>query len=358
MTIAILIRDFYPQNRPSGVISCLNELLPNLNNGQAGQIIILTNRKHGEKEIYTHKGITILKISQYNIVKYISVLKPFSLKKVFIISSISRGNALFLWWYLVTLKTKNKAVFYQTTNLRLKINVIQKKIRGFLIKKYDKLIVTNKSLYEEISSYDTNQKIHIVYPGTNIPARDARKVCKYQTVSFVGHWSLIKGTDIVLKLSTLLPQIKFQIIAGIGKNPKDKYLYRKYVQNKYQYSNVEAIGYTRKQLKYIEKSDLFILPYRTGEGVLGIAQSAIEAMALGIPVLSTKNSSIEEILQHGKNGYICETIENYRNYILKVMNDNALYEKLSQGCLKTYEDNLIAKNKADEIVRILQNEDI
>ena len=305
-----------------------------------------------------HGNITIFKVNQYNIFEYISKLNLSSLKKVVIISSISRGNSLFLWWYLVTYKKKKKTVFYQTTNLRYKINAIQKRIRSFLIKRYDKLLVTNKTLYKEISSYETNKKLHIVYPGTNIPSRVARKVCKYQTISFAGHWSLIKGTDIVLKLSKLLPYIKFQIIAGIGKHPKDKYLYEEYVQNKYQYSNVEAIGYTKTPLKYIEKSDLLVLPYRTGEGVLGIAQSAIEAMALGIPVLSTNNSSIKEILQHGKNGYFCKTIENYRNYILEVMNNNTLYEKLSQGCLDTYKDKLIAKNKAAEIVRIIQDETI
>jgi glycosyltransferase involved in cell wall biosynthesis len=253
---------------------------------------------------------------------------------------------------------KKKTIFFQTTNLNTKNGNLNNRFRNLLLNGYDKIIVTNSKLYEELGKPKKFRKIFKVYPGSGINYGKTRKTCQFKTIIFAGHWSYIKGTDLVLEIAKKMPHIVFRLVAGMGKYCNDKSLYDQYLKHSSYYRNVEVVPYTSNPIKYFENSDLMILPYRTGEGVLGIAQSAIEAMALGIPILATNNSSIRDILKNGKNGFFCESIQEYLHYISEIMNNDILYEKLSEGCIATYREKFIAKNIAEDIIGIIKNESI
>ncbi len=66
---------------------------------------------------------------------------------------------------------------------------------------------------------------------------------------------------------------------------------------------VNLAGYARNKshLDYIRKSDLFVLPSRSE----GIANTLMEAIGLGKPVLATDVGGTGEVVSHGVNGYLC-----------------------------------------------------
>ena len=55
----------------------------------------------------------------------------------------------------------------------------------------------------------------------------------------------------------------------------------------------------------MSESDLLLLP-SVGEG---ISNSVLEAMALGIPVISTDCGGMEEVIKNGKNGFVISARE-------------------------------------------------
>lgn len=61
----------------------------------------------------------------------------------------------------------------------------------------------------------------------------------------------------------------------------------------------------------------------------GHPKAILEAFASKLPVLGTKVSGIREIIQHGENGWLCETsVESIRNAIIRLMGDEELRRRL------------------------------
>ena len=63
---------------------------------------------------------------------------------------------------------------------------------------------------------------------------------------------------------------------------------------------------------------------------------AIEANAMGVPVLTTNNGSLMEIIENNKNGYLSDSLldGNVNNFVNNLFNDNAKYEEISSSCIE------------------------
>ena len=63
---------------------------------------------------------------------------------------------------------------------------------------------------------------------------------------------------------------------------------------------------------------------------------AIEANAMGVPVLTTNNGSLMEIIENNKNGYLSESLldGNVNNFVNNLFNDNAKYEEIFSSCIE------------------------
>ncbi len=73
----------------------------------------------------------------------------------------------------------------------------------------------------------------------------------------------------------------------------------------------------------------------------GHPKTLIEAMTYGLPVVGTDVSGIREVIQHGENGWLCQTdAQSLRAGIMRVLSDHKLQDKLAANArrfaLKTY----------------------
>jgi colanic acid/amylovoran biosynthesis glycosyltransferase len=72
--------------------------------------------------------------------------------------------------------------------------------------------------------------------------------------------------------------------------------------------NVQLIGWQQREqvLELLKDADIFIAPSVTGQngGREGIPGAIMEALALGLPVLSTRHSGIPEVVQDGESGFL------------------------------------------------------
>ena len=63
---------------------------------------------------------------------------------------------------------------------------------------------------------------------------------------------------------------------------------------------------------------------------------AVEANAMGVPVLTTNSGSLLEIVEHNKNGFYSENLidGNVNNYVKDLLNNNKKFDEITRNCLE------------------------
>ena len=66
---------------------------------------------------------------------------------------------------------------------------------------------------------------------------------------------------------------------------------------------------------------------------------AIEANAMGVPVLTNNNGSLMEIIENNKNGFLSENLVNrdVNNFVHNLLNENQKFEEISLSCIEKSE---------------------
>jgi len=102
--------------------------------------------------------------------------------------------------------------------------------------------------------------------------------------------------------------------------------------NKPQNLNVQWFGFDLPQ-KYFSDSDIFA--YFSYEDNTPIA--ILEAMAVGLPVVTNKVGAVSEIINSGKDGFIVSERQGYQNILLRLMNDFDLRRGIGEAARKKIE---------------------
>lgn len=136
-------------------------------------------------------------------------------------------------------------------------------------------------------------------------------------------------------------------IVGSGRAEEDL---KKYcVEN--HLDNVSFLGMQDNPYKYLKKADLFVLTSRRE----GFAIVIPEAMACGLPVVSTKCAGPTEILKDGEYGLLVDnSSEGIYSGIKKMLENPALlefYQKKSEERYKDFDETIIIK----EIIDLFDN---
>ena len=90
------------------------------------------------------------------------------------------------------------------------------------------------------------------------------------------------------------------------------------------------MGTSNNVINQLSEYDLFILP----SIFEGMPMTIIEAMAVGMPILSSKVGGIPDIIVHDKNGVLINpSTENIYNAIERLYKDKNLRSKIGQQAL-------------------------
>lgn len=122
------------------------------------------------------------------------------------------------------------------------------------------------------------------------------------TIVSVGRLSHPKNMDRVIRLAARFKQEKIKVlfqIIGDGELKQELFALRKKLNVE---DTVEFTGFVRNSFSYIKNADMLLL----SSGCEGFGLVVCEAMALGVPVVSTKTAGPSEILDNNKYGLLCE----------------------------------------------------
>ncbi len=181
--------------------------------------------------------------------------------------------------------------------------VLQSAIRYFF-RQCDAIIALSESWRRYFAQWGINDRIHVVQNGIDLTPFEGMKQ-KDGVVTFlhIGEVSRRKGIYDVIDAAARLCKkgLSFHVdIVGPGEIDAVKS-----EANKKGAAKVITLhGPRRGEEKYhfFARASAFVLA-SYGEG---LPISILEALAAGLPIISTRVGGIPDVLEHGKNGFLCE----------------------------------------------------
>ena len=179
----------------------------------------------------------------------------------------------------------------------------------FSINHSDRVTAVSESLKQDtLRLFDINKKIEVIPNFIDIDRIKAKgKPCERSLLAnkeekIVTHISnfrpLKRILDVIAVFEGILPKVKSKLMM-VGEGP-EKNKAMEYVKNKSLQEHVLFLGNSNEIDKILCFSDLFLLP--SEKESFGL--SALEAMAHGVPVISSNAGGIPEGNQHGVTGYL------------------------------------------------------
>lgn len=217
---------------------------------------------------------------------------------------------------------------YSIANCNAKYDRLFKKV----LPKFNKIIAVSKGVMDDFNNIYHLENITSVI-GNYVDTSKIKKMVKgnkhnKKDIEFisVGRLHPMKGYDrlievvIRLKKENLLDNVIFKIY---GDGPMMRILNDKIKESKID-DYFKLMGYTDNPYKYINNSDMFILP--SVYEPFGIV--IVEAMTLRVPVLATNNSATGELIKNDYNGLIVDnSVEGLYNGLKKVIINREIIDK-------------------------------
>lgn len=155
-----------------------------------------------------------------------------------------------------------------------------------------------------------NVPMQVIYNGIDTglfcPGNRVRQKHEPFRLLYVGSWRRLKGVDLLSPIMRELGEGFELYYTGGAAAEKDKETMP---------NNMYDLGRLNQQevVEVLQESDAFLFPSRSE----GFGLVAIEAIACGLPVISTKETCLEEIIHNTRMGYLCEK-DNVASYVVAI----------------------------------------
>ncbi len=211
---------------------------------------------------------------------------------------------------------------YEAKGLR---EIIVRKIEGLIIKRADAIIVHTKGQKQFLEKAYEFKDAKVIYMG--IPKHPIHKG-KGKSILFFGMLSEHKGIEYLIRAMKHLEGFKLSIAGSVIR----KWYSEKIVIEASRQKSIKLeIGWIsdEKKHKYMEKSDIIVLPYITAPYQSGVLH---DALSFGKPVVVTRTGAISEIVEEFGCGEVVapKNPEQLAEAIKKVDKN---YEKYQKGII-------------------------
>ncbi len=223
----------------------------------------------------------------------------------------------------------------------------------------------NKQYLNNLTSYRYENKIHIIYHGIDISNWIYEK-CNFLNSSqikiaciarLVEKKGLIYLLEAISKLVRQGHNIKCTIV-GEG-YLKEKFI--EYINENDLEKSVNLLNFQSqdKVKDILLESDMFILPSiiaKNGDRD-GLPNVIVEAMVLGVPVISTEISAIPEMIENRYSGLLVKDKDANAivNAVKELINDKNLYGSISENAKKKVKSELEIQHCTNSLIKIFQN---
>lgn len=213
----------------------------------------------------------------------------------------------------------------------------------FSLNNSDFITAVSKSLKKEtLQTFKIDNAIEVIY--NFIDFEQIQRVKKNTTcclsskskdekiIMHISNFRKVKRIDDVVKVFALVQKKIPSKLILVGDGPEKPYIER-LVRNLNLHKSVIFTGRIAEPLELLASADLFLLPSETES--FGLA--ALEAMAMGIPVISSNSGGITEVNIHGKTGYTCPVgdIQSMAQYATDLLKDEKKLDLFKRYAIET-----------------------
>ena len=323
-------------------------IISNLNQGGAQKFLIeLVN---SEKYLY-EKDIFVLNQSNKEFfqkdteslnIMYSKTKNYWTFRKLFEIRAIIRHYDLvhchlFQAQYLTVISSfflKNKPLFITTEHspYNRRRRPIIKLIEIYIYSKYKKIITVSDAVRESLVNWiGFRNRLVTIYNGIQLKRFEgietSKKTSKYITILMVGRFTAAKNQQQLIKAMSFLKDHYVLSLVGSGELLNKS---AKLVKDLDLSDRIHFHGFDENVLKYYKSASIYVhLVHWEGFGL-----SVLEAMAAGLPVLSSKVDSLIDIVKD--TGLFIETNspKEIASQIETIISNEILYKLMIEKSLK------------------------
>lgn len=331
------------------------------------QIEILYTGKEGS--IYKDIFYPILILKQLFQLK--NILNNFNPDVVHINPSLTTVSILRDFLFLNFVKKKHYPVLFFVHGWKMKIS---NKFQNNMIKKIfkknfdlsDSIIVLANRFKNELEKLGINEEkifVSSTMVETALYIPQTKKFERPYKILFCGNIKVEKGCFVLVEsIPSILkyyPDTKF-IFIGTGKElERLKIKVEKMGLKK----NIDIKGYVsnEEKIRIFKKSHVFLFPTSHSEGFPCVI---LEAIAAGLPLVTTPNAGIIDAIDHGQQGFLLDDINpkpnEIKDTIIKLLDHPNLMKNISINNIRLAQENydvkLISKNILNIYEKISRNQ--
>jgi len=246
---------------------------------------------------------------------------------------------------------------YATNFPNRAVNLLKPVIRR-MYARADLLIVANRYIKKILKNNRIKGPFEIVELGVDLkkfrPSKDVREKIRKKlgisdnyVIGFHGRLSPEKNIDMLFKMLKLvklhIPNAKLLVV---GDGPEHRVLSRS--------KDVILTGFVSDPEKYLKAMDIYVLPSKTETSGL----SLMEAMACGLPVVSSAVGSIPSYVKHRRNGILIKPADLSSSLLAKsvrTIHDNPSFtKKLKENAVETVREFYSWENTVKKLEKIFK----
>ncbi len=187
--------------------------------------------------------------------------------------------------------------------------------------------------------FGTNREIHVIpnfiQPKESLPEINLEKRRRYafdneRILTHISNFRKVKRIDDVVKIFAIINQTIPCKLLLAGDGP-ERPMVERLARDLKICERIIFVGKVRDTSQVLEISDLFFLPSETES--FGLA--ALEAMAEGVPVISSNTGGIPEVNEQGVSGYLSDVgdVAEMAANAIKILESDAVLQKFRQNAL-------------------------
>lgn len=161
-------------------------------------------------------------------------------------------------------------------------------------------------------------------------ARDADTNNYDFDIVFVGRLTQIKDPLRLVDIVSQVVKNDRNVKLGIVGDGEMRQSLQEYITQKNLDGNIKLLGFMSNPHKVISCAKVMLMTSISE----GLPMCALEAMALGVPIISTKTDGLREIIQNGETGYLFDTNEEAETKILDLLQNKNSLAEMKKNVLK------------------------
>jgi glycosyltransferase involved in cell wall biosynthesis len=211
-----------------------------------------------------------------------------------------------------------------------------KPVDRFVYSRYKKIICVSEMVKNELNKYlsETRGKLVVVKNGIIFKEAFLRDSNFNWDLLFVGRLEEAKGVDILLNaLKFLKYKKKLNLKTAIVGTGSKREGYEKLCKDFGLEDSVKFLGVRKDVQSLMQQSRIFVLPSRWE----GLPMVILEAMANGIPIITTPVGGIPEVIKDGFNGILAK-VEDPEDLALKIkmlLDNSNLQDFIAKNAFET-----------------------